>query len=85
MTVISASMFAETEELTTVRIHNNITSIEKKAFYYAGSLKEIIFAGTKAEWNAIPQGAQVFEGAGRNVSGGCIIYCNNGNIAQSST
>ena len=56
ITTINKSTFSSCRGLTSITIPNSVTSIGGSAFYSCTTLENIIFKGTKAEWNAISKG-----------------------------
>ena len=53
VSLIEAYTFAGCINLTSVTIGANVTKIRGNAFYDCPALKDVYYAGTEAEWNAI--------------------------------
>lgn len=68
VTGIGARAFANCTQLTSVTIPKSVTSIKEGAFSGCTKLKDVYFAGSKAEWEKI-------SGAGKNSFGGAAIHC----------
>ena len=56
VTTIADQVFINYDEITTVYLTANITSIEAAAFAYSDNLDTIIFEGTMDQWKAISKG-----------------------------
>lgn len=56
VTSIGSYAFQGCNGMTDITISNSVTSIGGSAFYSCTTLENIIFKGTKAEWNAISKG-----------------------------
>ena len=53
VTSIRAGVFYVCGSLTSIAIPDSVTSIDKEAFYGCTGLKEVYYAGSESEWNAI--------------------------------
>lgn len=53
---LGKSSFSECDDLASVQLPQSLTLIDDYAFYKCNGLKDIYFAGTQAEWNAIEKG-----------------------------
>ena len=74
VTSIGAYAFWHTG-LTSVVIPDSVESIGYQAFYNCTGLKSITYAGTKAQWNAIPKGSYW-----NTFTGKYVIHCTDGDI-----
>ena len=57
VTSIGNSAFYLCANLTGITIPSSVTSIEDNAFTYCPKLKNVIYTGTKADWNGIKIGS----------------------------
>ena len=53
---IGSDVFSFCTKLSSVSIGNGVTSIGNNAFFYCNNIKEVIYAGSKADWNKISIG-----------------------------
>ena len=61
--------------LTSITIPNSVTSIKKNAFYGCESLNNLIFKGTRAQWNAISK-----ESGWNDNTTNYTVHCTDGDI-----
>lgn len=80
ITSIGKDSFFGNEDITSITMGKNITNIGDYAFCSCKKLKEIIYKGTKAEWNAITKGKNWDYGLT-----GLVIRCSDGDINNTST
>jgi hypothetical protein len=80
ITSIGKDSFACNGDITSITMGKNITNIGDYAFCSCKKLKEIIYKGTKAEWNAITKGKNWDYGLT-----GLVIRCSDGDINNTST
>ena len=78
VTTISRSAFSGCSGLTCVTIPTSITNIEGLPFTHSFDLTDIIFQGTKAQWNAISKNEYWYMDS-RNF----IIHCTDGDLSAS--
>ena len=75
VTSIDNRLFYFCPNLATITIPDSVTSIGYDAFYYCKSLTSITFNGTKAQWNAIPKGAEW-----NNGTPATVVHCTDGDV-----
>ena len=78
---IGDEAFSHCDALTTITIPNSVNHIGSIAFYNCESLVSVTYNGTKAQWNAITKGENVFWYANQN----CVIHCTDGDIPADVT
>lgn len=64
VTTIGENAFANNTEITTIKLSENIKTIESGAFFGCASLETIIYAGSEAQWNQIEFGTDWDKNAG---------------------
>lgn len=68
------SFYFNSQTLTSVTLHDNVTAIGNNAFYYCTSLMAVYFDGTVSEWNSLPKGTDWSVGAS------FTVYCKDGTV-----
>ena len=80
VTNIGASAFQNYMNLISITIPDSVTCIGEDAFFDCWNLTDIIFNGTKAQWEAISKGAEwTFD---EFYLGSCTIHCTDGDIKK---
>lgn len=69
-----SNYYFNSQDITSVTLHKNITEIGDNAFYSCINLKAIYFDGTTAEWENIPKGNNWAKGSS------FTVFCSNGVI-----
>lgn len=77
ITNIADEMFRHCSNLTSVTIPNSVTHISSSVFEYCTELEDIVFKGTKDQWNAI-----TFDYYWADNTGNYTIHCTDGDIAK---
>lgn len=74
---IGSTAFANSSSLETVRIPKSVTEISSNSFNNCTSLKNIVFGGTKSEWEKASQYTDL-----NSDSRGCTITCSDGTVGK---
>lgn len=77
ITTIESFAFVGDVNLESIQIPNSVTSIGDEVFFYCENLTDIIFNGTKIQWNAIKKGDNWDKGTGNYT-----VHCTDGDITK---